>query len=91
MNTQSTEAAVRDRYANAAQAKEDSLCCAVDYDAQYLKAIPEEVIELDYGSGDPSRYLCEWETVLDLGSGTGRFASSPRRFWGQKAASSAWI
>jgi arsenite methyltransferase len=68
----STENAVRDRYANAAQTKEDSLCCAVDYDAKYLKAIPEEVIERDYGCGDPSRYLRDGETVLDLGSGTGK-------------------
>jgi SAM-dependent methyltransferase len=68
----STENAVRDRYANAAQTKEDSLCCAVDYDVKYLKAIPEEVIERDYGCGDPSRYLRDGETVLDLGSGTGK-------------------
>ncbi len=72
MITETTEAAVRDRYANAAQAKEDSLCCAVDYDARFLEAIPEEVIERDYGCGDPSRYLREGETVLDLGSGTGK-------------------
>ena len=68
----STEIAVRDRYANAAQAKEDSLCCAVDYDAKYLEAIPAEVIERDYGCGDPSQHLREGETVLDLGSGTGK-------------------
>jgi len=68
----STENAVRDRYANAAQTKENSLCCAVDYNAKYLKAIPEEVIERDYGCGDPSRYLRDGETVLDLGSGTGK-------------------
>ena len=68
----STESAVRDRYANAAQAKEGSLCCAVDYDARFLEAIPDEVIERDYGCGDPSRYLREGETVLDLGSGTGK-------------------
>ena len=68
----STESAVRDRYANAAQAKKGSLCCAVDYDARFLEAIPDEVIERDYGCGDPSRYLREGETVLDLGSGTGK-------------------
>jgi len=72
MSAERTENAVRDRYANAAQTKEDSLCCAVDYDAKYLKAIPEEVIERDYGCGDPSRYLRDGETVLDLGSGTGK-------------------
>ena len=68
----STEAAVRKRYAAAAQLKEKALCCAVDYDAKYLEAIPKEVIERDYGCGDPSRYLREGETVLDLGSGTGK-------------------
>ena len=67
-----TESAVRKRYAAAAQAKENSLCCAVDYDAKYLEAIPVEVIERDYGCGDPSQYLRERETVLDLGSGTGK-------------------
>ena len=67
-----TESAVRKRYAAAAQAKEYSLCCAVDYDAKYLEAIPVEVIERDYGCGDPSQYLRERETVLDLGSGTGK-------------------
>jgi len=30
------------------------------------------VIERDYGCGDPSHYLHEGETVLDLGSGTGK-------------------
>jgi ubiquinone/menaquinone biosynthesis C-methylase UbiE len=34
--------------------------------------IPREVIERDYGCGDPSRYLCAGETVVDLGSGTGK-------------------
>ena len=72
MSAETTEGTVRDRYANAAQAKEDSLCCAVDYDARYLEAIPDEVIERDYGCGDPSRYLRKGETVLDLGSGTGK-------------------
>ena len=73
MDTQShAEVAVKDRYGQAAQAQEALLCCPVDYDPQYLKVIPAEVIERDYGCGDPSRYLKSGETVLDLGSGTGK-------------------
>lgn len=67
-----TEHAVKDRYANAAKAPEAALCCPVDYDKKLLEAIPQEVIEKDYGCGDPSKYVREGETVLDLGSGTGK-------------------
>src|SRR5438552_6382132 len=68
----STETIVRERYAAGAKERADKLCCPVDYDAEYLKVIPREVIERDYGCGDPSRYVSEGETVLDLGSGTGK-------------------
>ncbi|MEM7699310.1 MAG: methyltransferase domain-containing protein [Verrucomicrobiota bacterium] len=67
-----TETIVKERYAAGAQAQEAALCCPVDYDAQYLEIIPDEVIERDYGCGDPSKYVREGETVLDLGSGTGK-------------------
>lgn len=63
---------VKERYAEASRIKEEALCCPVDYDPKYLKVIPEEVIEKDYGCGDPSKYISEGETVLDLGSGTGK-------------------
>ena len=66
------ESAVKSRYAAGAQAREATLCCPVDYDPSFLKVIPEEVIERDYGCGDPSKYLSRGETVLDLGSGTGK-------------------
>lgn len=72
MNTLKTEAAVRERYAAGARTTEAKLCCPTAYDADLLKVIPAEVLERDYGCGDPSKYLHEGETVLDLGSGTGK-------------------
>lgn len=66
------ESAVKARYAAGAQAREAQLCCPVDYNASLLKVIPQEVIDRDYGCGDPSKYLRKGETVLDLGSGTGK-------------------
>jgi arsenite methyltransferase len=68
----SKETVVRQRYAAGAKERSEKLCCPVDYDAEYLRIIPQEVIDRDYGCGDPSPYLLEGETVLDLGSGTGK-------------------
>lgn len=72
MNSLSRESVVKKRYGAAAQTSEPALCCPVDYNTQWLEIIPKEVIEKDYGCGDPSRYLKPGETVLDLGSGTGK-------------------
>jgi ubiquinone/menaquinone biosynthesis C-methylase UbiE len=66
------EQAVRSRYSAASQEREASLCCPIDYDPTYLKVLPDEVIERDYGCGDPSRYVRPGDTVLDLGSGGGK-------------------
>jgi len=66
------EKVVKDRYREGAQGQVVDLCCPVDYDPRYLEVIPKEVLERDYGCGNPSRYLNPGETVLDLGSGTGK-------------------
>src|SRR5215218_8303847 len=70
--TLKVESAVRDRYSEAAGQKVQALCCPIEYDRDYLKVIPREVIDRDYGCGDPSKYLKPGEIVLDLGSGTGK-------------------
>lgn len=72
MSQLKAETAVKERYAAAANAQEAALCCPIDYDRRLLEIIPEEVIERDYGCGDPSKHVREGETVLDLGSGTGK-------------------
>lgn len=64
--------AVADRYSKASVKQEASLCCPVNYNKEFLKIIPQEVIERDYGCGDPSEYVNSGETVLDLGSGGGK-------------------
>jgi len=66
------ENAVRERYSQAAQKRETALCCPVDYNKEYLKILPQEILERDYGCGDPSQFVREGETVLDLGSGGGK-------------------
>ncbi len=66
------EAKVSERYAGGAEKVEASLCCPVDYDVELLKMLPQEIIEKDYGCGDPSRYVQTGDCVLDLGSGGGK-------------------
>jgi SAM-dependent methyltransferase len=66
------EEAVRRRYAAGAREAEAALCCPVSYDPRYLEAIPAEVLERDYGCGDPTPYVRTGDTVLDLGSGGGK-------------------
>lgn len=66
------EESVRTRYSLAAHKRQESLCCPVSFDPKYLKVIPEEVLQKDYGCGDPSRWIRPGDTVLDLGSGGGK-------------------
>lgn len=71
-NTLDSDRAVSERYANAAQQREPALCCPVQYNPEFLAAIPEEIIERDYGCGDPTPFVRPGDTVLDLGSGGGK-------------------
>lgn len=66
------ELAVRHRYSRGARAVEPSLCCPTSYDPELLRIIPQEIVEKDYGCGDPSPFVREGQTVLDLGSGSGK-------------------
>ena len=67
------ETTVRRRYATGAEAVQPGLCCPdPGYDMSLLKALPEEILEKDYGCGDPSKYVGAGETVVDLGSGAGK-------------------
>ena len=67
-----SERAVRVRYTKAARKKEEALCCPTNYDPRYLDVIPPEVLERDYGCGDPTAFLRPGDSVLDLGSGAGK-------------------
>jgi len=78
------ESIVRERYAVGAKSADTRLCCPVDYESAYLKVIPQEVIERDYGCGDPTRCLREGETILDLGSGTGKICFIAAQIVGPK-------
>jgi SAM-dependent methyltransferase len=72
MTVANVERVVQQRYSKGARSPVAELCCPIDYDPKYLGVIPKEVLERDYGCGDPSRHLSQGDVVLDLGSGTGK-------------------
>ena len=79
-----TELNVSERYAEGAKEVEPSLCCPVEYDAGLLELLPREIIDKDYGCGDPSRYVENGDTVLDLGSGGGKICYMAVQLVGEK-------
>ncbi len=66
------ETEVMARYSEGAREKQTALCCPVDYNSELLALLPKEIIDKDYGCGDPSRYVRPGDVVLDLGSGGGK-------------------
>lgn len=70
--TYDIEGVVLERYQQGAEQQQPSLCCPTEYEGNYLDILPQEIIDKDYGCGDPTRYVSKGETVLDLGSGAGK-------------------
>jgi SAM-dependent methyltransferase len=78
------ENVVKRRYAAGARRRETGLCCPVSYDSKYLKVLPKEILQKDYGCGDPTPYLREGDMVLDLGSGAGKICYIASQIVGPK-------
>ncbi|MBL8829773.1 MAG: methyltransferase domain-containing protein [Planctomycetaceae bacterium] len=72
LSVMNVELAVRERYSKAVAQCDDSLCCPTSYSPEFLAVLPAEVVERDYGCGDPTKYVHTGETVVDLGSGAGK-------------------
>lgn len=65
--------AVEEKYSIGAVAGIKDLCCPADYDPRLLEVIPRDVVVRDYGCGDLTKYVRPGDTVMDLGSGSGKF------------------
>lgn len=78
------QTSVLDRYSQGAKEREAALCCPVNYDQNLLKILPREIIEKDYGCGDPSRYVRAGDVVLDLGSGAGKICYMAAQLVGER-------
>lgn len=80
----SIEQGVLERYSEGAESRQPELCCPVDYDRELLEILPQEIIDKDYGCGDPSRYVKTGDVVLDLGSGSGKICYMAAQLVGDK-------
>lgn len=82
--TMSMQGSVLERYSEGAETRQADLCCPVDYDPALLKLLPAEIIEKDYGCGNPSAYVREGDVVLDLGSGGGKICYMAAQLVGEQ-------
>ena len=78
------ETGVLERYSEGADSVQADLCCPVDYDRELLTLLPQEIIDKDYGCGDPSRYVKPNDIVLDLGSGSGKICYMAAQLVGEQ-------
>ncbi|MDD1611251.1 MAG: hypothetical protein LUO95_11865 [Methylococcaceae bacterium] len=86
----SVETGVLARYSQGAEFVQANLCCPVDYDRELLAILPPEIIEKDYGCGDPSRYVRQGDVVLDLGSGSGKICYMAAQLVGESGKMICW-
>jgi SAM-dependent methyltransferase len=84
VDRRNVEQSVLDRYSEAAGAREEALCCPVEYRGEYLEVIPQEILDRDYGCGDPTWHVSEGDAVLDLGSGGGKICFIASQIVGPK-------
>ena len=56
--------AIQERYGSAALEQESCLCTPVGFNPVLLEAIPQEVIERDYGCGDPTKYAYNYFVAI---------------------------
>ena len=84
MTQMNVETAVADRYSKAAEEREPALCCPIQYQPELLEIIPDEIVERDYGCGDPSPFVNPGDTVVDLGSGGGKLCYIAAQIVGEK-------
>ncbi|MEF9426313.1 MAG: methyltransferase domain-containing protein [Candidatus Mariimomonas ferrooxydans] len=64
---------VKKKFTEAAKTPEKNYYCPTGYDPKDLEHIPDEVLRVSYGCGNPAALgnIRKGETVLDLGSGGG--------------------
>lgn len=72
-DVEKTRQIVQTFYGEAAQVPKADLCCPVNYGAEDVSHIPQEVLDRFYGCGSPVSLagIQEGEKVVDLGSGGG--------------------
>jgi SAM-dependent methyltransferase len=77
------ESAVRERYAQASQQHESCLCVPSNgYDPRYLKVLPDEIIQRDYGCGDRASGSAKAKRSWTWARAVGKSVTSARKKWG---------
>jgi arsenite methyltransferase len=79
-----TRSSVLECYSKGAKERQASLCCPVEYDQRLLAMLPQEIIEKDYGCGDPSRYVLPDDVVLEFGSSGGKICYMAAQLVGEQ-------